>query len=531
MQIRRGELVIFFIIKLKFMKQIILFFTFFFLYLLPAKSQTVDTITVMVYNLLNFPNGRNDCSSNLVVSARWDTLQKIIDYVKPDVLMVCELQNEAGADSILNRALNANGRFGYLRANYVSNRSVPFLSDLNNMLFYNSNKLELSKQGEILTDLRDVGVYNLYGKDPNLAAHTDTTFIDFMVTHLKASSGASDEARRAEECDSIRLYLDTASTARNVILGGDFNLYRSSETSYQTLLSGTYPLNDPINVTGNWQNDFAFASYHTQSTRSTTPRLDCGALGGMDSRFDFLLVSAPVLLGTNRVRYIPSTYTALGNNGSTFNDAINDVGNTTSVPRSILDALYNMSDHLPVIMDLEITYPTVLLSSDLIKFKGLGNELGNKLNWSFQNAEDFKKLELEYSNDAIHFKQLAILDNYSKTYLHTLNQSYYYRLKWNDGSASHFSKTIYVKNRDAPILVNLYPNPSTGVVSVSLNNSISNAEIIVYDLMGKVCWQTIHDFSVDNKASLNLRNLEKGIYTIRIKSENFSISRRLILSW
>jgi len=182
-------------------------------------------------------------------------------------------------------------------------------------------------------------------------------------------------------------------------------------------------------------------------------------------------------------------------------------------------------------MELEITYPTVLLSSDLIKFKGLGNELGNKLNWSFQNAKDFEKLELEYSNDAIHFKQLAILDNYSKTYLHTLNQSYYYRLKWNDGSASHFSRTIYVKNRDAPILVNLYPNPSTGVVSVSFNNSISNASVIVYDIMGKVCWQTMHDFSVDNKASLNLRNLEKGIYTIRIKSENFSISRRLILVW
>jgi hypothetical protein len=441
------------------------------------------------------------------------------------------LQNEEGADSILNRALNANGRFGYLRANYVSNRSVPFLSDLNNMLFYNSNKLELSKQGEILTDLRDVGVYNLYGKDPNLATHTDTTYIDFMVTHLKAGSGAGDEVRRAEECDSIRLYLDTASTARNVILGGDFNLYRSSEASYQSLLSGVYPLKDPISVTGDWQNDFAFANYHTQSTRSTTPQLDCGAWGGMDSRFDFLLVSDPVLLGTNRVHYIPSTYTALGNNGSTFNDAINDAGNTSAVPRSVLNALYSMSDHLPVIMDLEITYPAAFLSSDLTKFEGLGNELGNKLSWSFENSGDFEKLELEYSNDAIYFKPLAVVDKHSNTYLHASNQSHYYRLKWNDGSASHFSKTIYVKNRDTPTLVDVYPNPSTGVVSVSLNNAINKAEIIVYDLMGKICWQTKHDFWVDNKASLDLKQLEKGMYVIKIKSENFSTSRRLILAW
>src|SRR5688572_8734966 len=86
-------------------------------------AQSTDTITVMVYNLLNFPNGRNDCGTNIVVPARWDTLVKIIDYVRPDILMVCELQSAVGADSILNKALNTHGRSGYQRAIFVPNRS------------------------------------------------------------------------------------------------------------------------------------------------------------------------------------------------------------------------------------------------------------------------------------------------------------------------------------------------------------------------------------------------------------------------
>ena len=49
--------------------------------------------------------------------------------------------------------------------------------------------------------------------------------------------------------------------------------------------------------------------------------------------------------------YIDDSYTAFGNDGNHFNDAINS-GNNFSVSEQIADALHDASDHLPVYMDV-----------------------------------------------------------------------------------------------------------------------------------------------------------------------------------
>jgi hypothetical protein len=316
----------------------------------------VDTLVVMSYNLLNFPNGRNDCGTNITITNRVDTLKKIIQYVKPDILMVCELQDEAGADLILNNALNVNGVTYYQRATFVPNQSTSF-TGLNNMFFYNSTKVTLKRQDEILTGTRDVGEYIVYGNDPNLSTTNDTTFIDFYAAHLKAGNTATDISDRASECSNIRTHIDAKPSGKNNVIGGDFNFYDAAEAGYQTLCySGAYPFNDPISSQGVWSNNSSFAAVHTQSTRASES-IECGAPSGVDDRFDFILVSDNVLSGTNRVEYVPNSYDNLGNNGSTYNKSINDATNTDATPDEILNALYYMSDHLPVILKLAITYP------------------------------------------------------------------------------------------------------------------------------------------------------------------------------
>lgn len=514
------------------MKRTIFPFLFFCFYFSSIQAQAVDTLTVMVYNLLNFPNGRDDCGTNTVVPARWDTLAKLIDYVQPDVLMICELQNEIGADLILDNALNVNGRSGYLRANFVPNRSVPSSSDLNNMLFYNSTKLGMKQQGEVLTDLRDVGVYTLYGKDTSLDIHNDTTWLDFMVTHLKGSSGISNESRRALACDSIRKYIDTASSARNVILGGDFNLYASTEEGFQTLLGGAYSLNDPIEVTGRWNNSFAHAGYHTQSTRLSNS-LDCGALGGMDSRFDFLMVSNPVLFGTKRVAYIYNSYTTLGNNGSTYNDSINGVANTSAVPSSITNALHSMSDHLPIILKLKITYPNItLLYNQLESFVGKATWLGNDLSWVMREPHLVDKLELEYSADAILFDKLVEFRDVS-SYKHEMVRAKdcYYRLKWESSGQVFYSNTIFISNKMQAPTIKVYPNPAhyTFYINILDDLSYSNTEITLYNALGKRCFQSTHNFSKNPQSRIYLNSLEHGVYTIRMKNEYFSSNQRIVI--
>jgi len=257
--------------------------------------------------------------------------------------------------------LNISGG-NYLRANFVLNQSG--FTGLNNMFFYDSQKVTLYSQSEVLTDLRDLGEYVVYMNDPNLSVYNDTTFIHFYEGHLKAGnwSPPDEENRRNLECQSLRTYVDTKPVDGNYVFGGDFNFYTSSEPGYVTLTSGGInKLNDPINRQGNWNNNSSFADIHTQSTRSSQI-IECGAPGGLDDRFDFLLVSDSIITGGSRVLYQNGTYKSIGNDGNHFNQAINNLPNN-AVPDSIANALYYMSDHLPVIMDLIITYPNSLFLS------------------------------------------------------------------------------------------------------------------------------------------------------------------------
>src|SRR5688572_18603429 len=83
----------------------------------PAVAQTVP-LRVVSYNLLNFPNGRNDCGAgNTNLPNRADSLRKIMRYLQPDIFVGCEIQTEAGCDSVLTRALNVFGTTHYQRAN------------------------------------------------------------------------------------------------------------------------------------------------------------------------------------------------------------------------------------------------------------------------------------------------------------------------------------------------------------------------------------------------------------------------------
>ena len=59
-----------------------------------------ETLSIVSYNLLYFPDGRNDCGLNVVVPNRVDTLKKITDYLQPDILMVCEIQSISGVNKI-----------------------------------------------------------------------------------------------------------------------------------------------------------------------------------------------------------------------------------------------------------------------------------------------------------------------------------------------------------------------------------------------------------------------------------------------
>ena len=304
-----------------------------------------DTIRIMYYNLLNFPDESPE---------RVEDLRQIVGYSQPDILVVNELLTEAGSDLILNEALNVWGHDNYAAANFVDG------PDTDNMLYYNSDLLGLKSQQQIPTTLRDISEYLLFYKSPGLNAGSDTIFLNVYSVHLKAGSG--DFNRRKEEALILKYYLNSREDVENVFVGGDFNFYSGNESGCLALReTGDVELHDPINSIGNWSGNSDYAEIHTQSTR--TSALADGAGGGMDDRFDLIFTTDDVFDNANGLEFIPGSYQALGQDGDRFNGRINSPYNP-SIPDSIADALYFMSDHLPVLMDLKTDF-TADISEDI----------------------------------------------------------------------------------------------------------------------------------------------------------------------
>jgi hypothetical protein len=328
------------------LKKLNLFIFLFIAFLGQLKAQ--DTLRVMQYNLLNY--GKDVYSCDQQTNNRDDKngyLKILFSHYLPDIFTVNEMDgDEADVKYLLDNALNADGRNQFAQAEYSG-------SYLINMLYYNTNKLALKWQGRKVlgTNERDANFYRLYYKSPDLADGADTVFINYVVVHLKAGSEASDISTRAAETQDIMAELEQMGWNGNVIFSGDCNLYNSDEQAFQNLVApsdGSYSFYDPIGQEGNWHSNATFALYHTQSTHSVS---GCASGGGMDDRFDFILVQEDLLNNTNNLSYKEGSYKAIGQDGKHFNQSLID-GSNADYPQDLVTALYNNSDHLPVTMQL-----------------------------------------------------------------------------------------------------------------------------------------------------------------------------------
>jgi hypothetical protein len=309
-----------------------------------------DDIKVMQYNLLNYGNITSYCTaSNNNMATKEAYLRKIINYVNPDVFTVNELAgNTYVIGRLLDSVMNNNPLKTYGKADYINTNG----SDLVNMLFYNEAKLVYVGAESLQNHVRDIVLYKLYYKSPNLAQSHDTAWINFIVGHLKAGSSSSDKADRNQMTADAITYLVAHNYHGNYTFMGDFNIRSSNEQSYKNLTNATdinYRFFDPINRPGNWNNSSSYADIHTQSTHSSGN--GCAAGGGCDDRFDFILISNDLKQANAHVNYVNNSYKVIGNDGNHFNQSINS-GTNNSAPANIIDALYHMSDHMPVYLEL-----------------------------------------------------------------------------------------------------------------------------------------------------------------------------------
>ncbi len=304
-------------------------------------------IKLMCYNVLNYPTGN--------IAGRVDTLRNIIDYYRPDLLMLQELKTEQGLIDTRNM-MNEIGYASFDNAPYVPQQSNPF-SDfpLQQSIIYNTDIFGLAEDNLILTEVRDINYYKLWLKTANLAQDNDTTFLHVFVTHLKSSTGGENEQLRLQMAQQFKNYInDNLDSDDLIVISGDFNLYSNSEPAYVELTGSSGGINmvDPLADLGNWSSSsFPHKEILTQSTRSSQYAGD-GAGGGVDDRFDFIMFSPSIMQTSGELIYVDDSYLSLGNNGECYNQSITSCIFGNDVPADVIRSLYYMSDHIPVVCEL-----------------------------------------------------------------------------------------------------------------------------------------------------------------------------------
>ncbi|MGN0033449.1 MAG: T9SS type A sorting domain-containing protein [Candidatus Limimorpha sp.] len=315
------------------------------------KAENADTLKVMQYNLLNYGNYTSYCPQDVNnVADKNEYIRTILTAYYPDILTVCEVGKGSNLPSdFVNNNLNINGiNFWKTKAGSNTNNS-----SLTNCIFYNSTKLQLMSHNVAQTYIRDVDVYDF----KILGDEREDIYLTCVVGHLKAGSGSENESGRKLMANNIMKYLEANYKGRNVLIMGDFNLYGASEPAYVSFTNkSNFPNSyfiDPVYPygVGEWNSNINYEEYHTQSTHRDND--GCHSSGGLDDRFDFILMSENIYGGNDNVLYINGSYKALGQDGHHFNKSINSPDNT-AVSKEVADALYKNSDHLPVTMELVV---------------------------------------------------------------------------------------------------------------------------------------------------------------------------------
>ncbi len=348
-------------------KKLILLWLVFFTLGLSAQG----TLKTMVYNILEFPSA--------YPYNRTQILRDILNEYEPDIFMVCELESAYGADLILDISLNSTGQ-KYNMAPFEPSQSGD--PDHQQLVFYHKDKFSLESSHVIPTSVRDINHYQL--KLDTEDQELDPVLLHIFLAHFKSSEGPANRQLRLEMAQQFTDRLETLDPNSYVILAGDLNLYSHTEPAYQKLLD---PLNnilmvDPVDRPGSWHNNAEFQDLHSQSTRISSGPFGAGAGGGLDDRFDFILISENMLTDP-KLKYIPGSYKSFGNNGNCYDNNINSPDCDGDFGQTLRDNLYNMSDHLPIVMDVETNKEILLSGHDFtmeIPIQLEATIVGNNLN-------------------------------------------------------------------------------------------------------------------------------------------------------
>ena len=308
-----------------------------------AVATPAHALRVVTWNLEFYQNG------NIVT--RQPHFRSVLAALNPDVMICQEINDAASKDSMLINVLNV------VQPGEWSGTWLELGSD-DGAIFWKPAKVAVS----------NVSAINVGSTRSVLAAMVkpvgyvaNGAWCRLYSVHFKAGGpGTADSTTRRIECTNLRNAInavDPGATGPGFLIGGDTNFYGAWEGGYIRLTESQADNDgrglDPIPLPGTWNNEPAYALYHTQSTRA--------ASGGVDDRFDLWLSSVSLRNGQG-LEFLPNSNSAYGNDGAHFNLDIDGNGFNSAVGLAIAAALRQASDHLPVLMQLVLPAKVVAAS-------------------------------------------------------------------------------------------------------------------------------------------------------------------------
>ncbi len=358
-----------------------------------AYAQSSTELTIMTYNILNYPNPSNNSALGND-AARAGYFRQIVEATEADVILIQEMTDLSGATLLVNE-LNTNGTLGktYNHAPGYTNYGT-----LGNMLIYNDDVLNFISQQELSRPSSGGSIApratTRYRMTIDIACGgVSGVPIELYSSHFKASTDEAsgnqlaDRDLRDLEANNIMTFINGLSATTNIIVAGDFNFYSDnisgstySEPAYGSLTStgNTQRLYDKQN--GWTRNNSSNAFKYTQATRGQSESINLygndGVPGGLDDRFDHIFINPAINNADNMIAYVSGSYQTFGSPGILNADAT--AGN---VP--LENEIKIMSDHYPVLMDLLVCENVVVACP--APTNGTASNIGSssaELSWS-----------------------------------------------------------------------------------------------------------------------------------------------------
>lgn len=182
---------------------------------------------------------------------------------------------------------------------------------------------------------------------------------------------------------------------------------------------------------------------------------------------------------------------------------------------------------------------TVILPVELVLFEAKVTNKGNKLFWVTASELNSKGFEIQISDNATDWRPIGFVNSRENAvngaqyeYVHHLPRAgiNYYRLKQIDyDGAFEYSKTVVLNNDQVQSKVQLFPNPSSELSTLVVENKTGNKiNIRLANVQGKTIWLKKYPEG-SSYIEENFWLKESGVYIITIISGETIQTEKLVI--